>query len=642
MNKGKIYAFLVLVVFSVGLGFDVHPVAAEEERILDFKSHVQVLRDGSVTITEEIKVVAAGDKIKRGIFRDFPTQYQDRYGNTIRVGFNVVSVLRDGISDSYHIEERSNGKRVYIGRKDFFLQPGTYTYTITYKTDHQLGYFKDFDELYWNVTGNGWDFVIEGAEALVELPPGTEVLKTAAYTGYSGEKGHDFTTRLDEGGMIRFNTTRLLQPKEGFTVAVAWPKGVVAEPKIKEKVDFILKENLSIKAALIGLILLVGYYFIVWFRVGQDPEKGTVIPRFSPPKGFSPEAVRFVFQMGYDDKAFAAAVINLAVKGALTIHEDAEGEFSLKRTGAPVPNLSWGEQKIIENLFGSAGMIKLTNQNHKDIQQAITSLQNSLKMTFEKLYFLRNSGYLVPGFLFTILTLLVMVMTTRESALAAFMGVWLSGWTVGCFFLGSRVISAWKAAISIGGFKAWVKALGPTLFGLPFFAGEVFGLGVFSSAVSPLATVLFVSIVSVNILFHYLLKAPTRTGRGVMDEIEGFKLYLSIAEKERFAILNPPDKTPELFEKYLPYALALDVENQWNEQFAGVLATATVEEGRYHPAWYQGRHSMSNDITGFATTLSSSFTSAISSSSTAPGSSSGSGGGGSSGGGGGGGGGGGW
>jgi uncharacterized membrane protein YgcG len=642
MNKGTIYAFLVLVVFSVVLGFDGHAVASEEERILDFKSHVQVLRDGSVTVTEEIKVVAAGDKIKRGIFRDFPTQYQDRYGNTIRVGFNVVSVLRDGIPDSYHIEERSNGKRVYIGRKDFFLQPGTYTYTITYKTDHQLGYFKDFDELYWNVTGNGWDFVIEGAEVLVELPRGTEVLKTAAYTGYSGEKGHDFTTRVNEEGMIRFKTTRLLQPNEGFTIAVAWPKGVVPKPKIKGKVDFILKENLSIKAALIGFILLVGYYFIVWFQVGQDPEKGTIIPRFSPPKGFSPEAVRFVFQMGYDDKAFAAAVINLAVKGALTIHEDAEGEYSLKRTGATVPDISRGEQKIIDKLFGSAGMIKLINQNHKEIQEAISALQSTLKMNFEKLYFLRNSGFLVPGFIITLLILFVMVMTAREKALAAFMGVWLSGWTVACFFLGSRVLSAWRAAISIGGFKAWGKALGPTLFSVPFFAGEIFGLGVFSTAVSPFATVLFIFIVSINILFHYMLKAPTRTGRGVMDEIEGFKLYLSVAEKERFAMLNPPDKTPELFEKYLPYALALNVENQWNEQFAGVLATATAEDGRYHPAWYQGSHPMSHDITGFATTLSSSFTSAISSSSTAPGSSSGSGGGGSSGGGGGGGGGGGW
>jgi Predicted membrane protein len=629
----------LLVVVSLGLGFAGPAVAAEEERILDFKSHVQVLRDGRLTVTEEIKVVAAGDKIKRGIFRDFPTTYQDRYGNTIRVGFHVVSVLRDGIPDSYHVEGRANGKRVYIGRKDFFLHSGTYTYTITYKTDHQLGYFKDFDELYWNVTGNGWDFVIEGAEALIELPPGTEVLKTAAYTGYSGEKGHDFTTRFESDGMIRFNTTRFLQPNEGFTIAVAWPKGVVPEPKIKEKVDFILKENLSIIAALIGFILLVGYYFIVWFRAGQDPEKGTIIPRFFPPKGFSPEAVRFVFQMGYDDKAFVAAVINLAVNGALTIHEDAEGEFSLKRTGAPVATLARGERKIIEKLFGSAGMIKLINHNHKDIQQAIFALQSTLKMNFEKLYFLRNSGFLAPGIFITLLTLFVMAMTAREIALAAFMGVWLSGWTVACFFLGSRVISAWRAAMSIGGLKAWGKALGPTLFSLPFFAGEIFGLGVFSTAVSPLVTVLFVFLVSVNILFHYLLKAPTRTGRRVMDEIEGFKLYLSIAEKERFAMLHPPDKTPELFEKYLPYALALDVENQWNEQFAGVLTKATMDGSSYHPAWYHGRHLMSG---GFASTLSSSFTSAISSSSTAPGSSSGSGGGGSSGGGGGGGGGGGW
>src|SRR4030043_695769 len=135
MNKGKIYIFLVLVVFSMGLCFDGHASASEEERILYFKSHVQVLRDGRLTVTEEIKVLAAGVKIKRGIFRDFPTQYQDRYGNTIRVGFAVVSVLRDGVPDSYHVEGRANGKRVYIGRKDFFLHPGTYTYTISYKTD---------------------------------------------------------------------------------------------------------------------------------------------------------------------------------------------------------------------------------------------------------------------------------------------------------------------------------------------------------------------------------------------------------------------------------------------------------------------------------------------------------------------------
>jgi uncharacterized membrane protein len=126
-----------------------------------------------------------------------------------------------------------------------------------------------------------------------------------------------------------------------------------------------------------------------------------------------------------------------------------------------------------------------------------------------------------------------------------------------------------------------------------------------------------------------------------MDEIGGFKLYLAVAEKERLNILNPPEKTPELFEKYLPYALALDVENEWSEQFAEVLAAAS-QDGGYRPTWYTGNTWRRWNMEGFASSLGTSLPGAISSSSTAPGSSSGSGGGGSSGGGGGGGGGGGW
>ena len=126
-----------------------------------------------------------------------------------------------------------------------------------------------------------------------------------------------------------------------------------------------------------------------------------------------------------------------------------------------------------------------------------------------------------------------------------------------------------------------------------------------------------------------------------MDRIEGFKMYLSTAEEHRLEKLHPPEKTPELFEKYLPYALALEVDQEWSEKFAGVLQRAATDQG-YSPGWYHGRHWDSMHTGSFASGLGSSLSSAISSSSTAPGSSSGFGGGGSSGGGGGGGGGGGW
>ena len=161
-------------------------------------------------------------------------------------------------------------------------------------------------------------------------------------------------------------------------------------------------------------------------------------------------------------------------------------------------------------------------------------------------------------------------------------------------------------------------------------------------AVSIPTTATLVTMGFLNALFYRLLKAPTQSGRKIMDQIEGFKLYLSVAEKERLNLLNPPEKTPELFERYLPYALALDVENAWSEQFAEVLARAGTESQPYSPVWYSGSSWDSFHTSSFADSLGSSFAGAISSSSTAPGSSSGSGGGGSSGGGGGGGGGSGW
>jgi len=159
-----------LLVFGLVCFLAAITAAAQSERILDFRSRIAVQRDGSVTVSEDIRVVSSGDQIKRGIYRDFPTRYQDRYGNSVRVAFEVLEVLRDGRPEPYHIKDISNGIRIYVGQKEVLLRPGTYTYTIVYVTRRQLGFFRDFDELYWNVTGHGWNFVIEHAEAMVELP----------------------------------------------------------------------------------------------------------------------------------------------------------------------------------------------------------------------------------------------------------------------------------------------------------------------------------------------------------------------------------------------------------------------------------------------------------------------------------------
>jgi uncharacterized membrane protein len=180
------------------------------------------------------------------------------------------------------------------------------------------------------------------------------------------------------------------------------------------------------------------------------------------------------------------------------------------------------------------------------------------------------------------------------------------------------------------------------LLGFGFVIVKIFTASFFNSSFFLAAAMVVPVLVILNILFYRLLKAPTLTGRKVLDQIEGFKLYLSVAEKERLNLLNPPEKTPELFEKYLPYALALDVENEWSEQFAEVLARAGEDGRGYAPVWYSGGSYHDVGSTRFVSNLGGAFAGVIASSASPPGSAAGSGGGGFSGGGGGGGGGSGW
>jgi uncharacterized membrane protein YgcG len=629
---------LLLVVTVLALS----PAARAEERILGFDSSIRIMPAGDMEVSETIRVRCEGEKINHGIFRDFPTRYEDGYGNRVSVAFEVKAVLRDGQAENWWTDAMEDGVRVYMGSKDVTLNPGEYTYTLTYRTDRQLGFFADHDELYWNVTGNGWEFAMDRVSATVEVPPGAAVMSTEAYTGLQGEKGRDYTVTRDEAGRPVFTTTVQLASREGLTIVVAWPKGFVREPTPAEKARYFLSDNKSAVAGAAGIALLLGYYALAWLRMGRDPARGTIIPLYDAPKGFSPASVRYVMRMGFDHRSFAAAVVDMAVKGFLAIDEDEQGVYTLVRKRTDYAGLSRDEVKIAQQLFSGRDKVVVKTENHAVIAQAIRDQKKSLAVEYEKLYFLTNRHTLVPGLVISALVLGAIVVLGRNAPVAVFMTVWLSGWTAGCAMLVYQALKAWRAALFERSSRIanTGSALFMTLFSLPFLGGEVFGLWMFSQSTSIPAAGCILVIVLLNILFYHLMKAPTIKGRRVMDAIEGLKLYLSVAEKDRLNLLNPPEKTPEVFERFLPYALALDVEQAWGEQFADVLARARAETG-YAPAWYSGTHFAAAGAAGLASGLGS-LSSSISSSSSPPGSSSGGGGGGSSGGGGGGGGGGGW
>ena len=169
-------------------------------------------------------------QIQHGILRDFPTTYTRPDGSRVVVGFDVQSVTLDGAEETWTTEGLTNGVRVRIGRADVSLSIGEHEYVIRYRTTRQIGFFADYDELYWNATGTGWTFAIDFAEARITLPEAVPFRQSAVYTGPQGSRGQDAAIVEQQPGHIKFRTTRPLPPGNGLTVAASWQKGIVTAP----------------------------------------------------------------------------------------------------------------------------------------------------------------------------------------------------------------------------------------------------------------------------------------------------------------------------------------------------------------------------------------------------------------------------
>jgi hypothetical protein len=625
---------------------------AQAERILDFRSDIRVQEDATIKVVETIRVSSAGNQIRHGIYRDFPTHYTDRLGNQYVVGLDVSAATRDGMTEEFRVEDHENGKRIYLGRANFLVPAGEHVYTISYTTTRQIGFFADHDELFWNVTGNGWIFYMDHVSARVWLPgsiPGDQV-HLGGYTGPQGSRVQELTFGRQEDGSYVFASAVPFRANDGMTILLTWPKGYVTAPTGQEKLRYFLQDNRDAVFAAAGLLTIFFYYAIVWSLVGRDPAPGPIVAQYEPPPGFSPAAIRYLVRMSYDDKAFASAVLDMAVKGYLLIKED-EGIYTLTRTGKGREALSPEEQSAADSLFGNQPSVLLRNENHARISEAMQALKTWLKNTEYKTYFVTNGRYMIPAVVLSILTMVSIIFSQSPTkiGLAAFLSLWVSLWSIGVTGLLSLSFHLWKSAIASGGVKSGVTATQAffiTLMSLLFLGAEIVGLTLLATSVSFTLVVALVASVFFNAIFHHLLMAPTQAGRGVLDKIEGFKRFLGAVDGDRLNRAMPHEKTPEMFEKFLPYALALDVEQAWAEKFSGVLGEAQAsgqDASAYSPSWYSGSSWNSMGADGFVSSLSGSFSGAISSSSTAPGSSSGGGGGGGgSGGGGGGGGGGGW
>ena len=549
------------------------------ECILSYDVDIVVHVDATIAVTETIKVRSLGRMIRHGILRDFPTRYYGTFGTFYNVSFVPVKVLSDGYPVPYTVTNYANGKRMCIGDSDRLVPHGDHTYIISYTTNRQIGFFKDWDELYFNAIGTGWPFAIE--KAMVQLQFQTipaDKISIEAYTGYQGKQRKSYQVE-SLGNKIVIKTTRILQPHEGLTIVATWPKGFVHKPSAWQQSRWFVRDNLHLMLIILALLLLIFYYFWVFRRIRHSICYGTVIPRFYPPENIEPGAMRYLLHKKYDGKALAAQIVQMAVKGLLLINYKkarwfGAGTYTLEpRVDREKVPTNYFE--LFTKLFSGDRPLVLNKENSTQIIRVNDFLKSAYRHAFDR-YINYNYEYVLFGVLIV--------------------------------------------ALFVGG----------ALFLAPDFDVLSFvGIGF---------------LVLINGIAAWWLPSYTQMGQVLVEEIEGFKLFLATTETERLKVIGtPPERTPELYETYLPYAIALDCEEQWSKQFVPVFKRLEEEGRAYISVWYVGVGRFNAlQAQQMSASIGNAISSSIAASTSRPGSTSGTGGRGSAGGGGGGGGGGGW
>ena len=633
------------------------------EVIQDFNSDVRLAKDGDMTVTETIRVQAEGRDIRHGIYRDFPLTFKDAGGVLREVDFKLLGVERDGKSETYSTTRNHGILRIYAGDKDTVVSQGPHTYVFRYRTGRQVRWFDGKPELNWNVTGNFWHFPIAAATYHLQFVAGGAPVRWAAFTGRVGARGTDWRGSVGALGTLTVETTRRLAPGEGLTVVAEIPASAIDPPSANKLLWYEIFDNRQWIFGGIGLALVLIYYFAAWIAVGRDPRGGTIIPLFSPPKGISPALANYIHKWGLGRekwRAFTAAALSLAVKGLLKLNS-AGSSLTLATTGKDPQGsvaLAPEERAILTKLSGSGGSLVIDKSHGTTVEDLGRKFKEAVELGNRNRFFRRNLGYFAAGLALTAAA--VVGVLTFGGLQDQDIGI-LAAFGFGGFVLGIIVMQT--LPVFVGGFTlaAVVRTLVSLAFFVVFFSISTsiipvvfpngFG-GALPAAWSfienyPFPFVLVTTFTTVNGLFFHLLRAPTALGGPVMEQLDGFRLYLETAESDRLN-MSAPEITTDRFESLLPYAVALDVEKPWSDAFAAALRRAHPGDAdpmnHYQPGWSSGGgwsgSNLGNAVSSSVAGVSGALASAMPVSSGSSGFSGGGGGG--SGGGGGGGGGGGW
>ena len=495
------------------------PASAERRLVIErFEAALEVDTEGMVIVEETITARFIG--AWNGIFRTIPVQYRTPQGLNYTLRLDVDSVTD---AEGNGLRYESSRERHY--RKLKIWVPGAAnnvrSVQMRYRVHNALRFFEQHDELYWNVTGDEWEAPIESAAVVVRLPPGAAGVRATAFRGAYGST--DPADASTDGNVIRVETTDL-GFREGLTLVAGWEPGIVRRPGAAERTAQVLYSNLPLA---IPPLIFAGMLWL-WRKRGRDPDLAPVITRYEPPDGMTPAELGTLIDGTPDMRDISATIVDLAVRGYLHIEEtktdgflgffsSQDYRFTLKKPREEWRHLKLHEAEMLRAMFGAGESVSLSGLKNK--------FYKHLPELKEDLY-----GMLVRrGFY-----------TGRPDRVRVL-------YVVGGLVLGGIIGVAGSALLG------------------------ALGMQPISAIVAGVLSALVI------VIFGWFMPARTARGTRELEKVLGFQEFLSRVEGDR---IDRMVKTPEMFEKFLPYAMALGVADSWAKAFEGIY--------QQPPQWYTG------------------------------------------------------
>ena len=509
---------------TIALMLAATPAVAQRTLVIQrFDAQITVNTDRSIEVTETITARFTGEW--NGIFRVIPVEYHTPQGFNWTLKLELHSVT-DG--QGHPLEVETIRERHY--RKFKIWVPGaenaTRTVVIKYRASNALRFFEEHDELYWNVTGDEWAIPIEAASATIMLPQAATGIRAIAFNGVYGSQARDADVTVD-GSTIRIAMPHQLDFREGLTAVVGWDKGLIPEPTSTEEAMGFLASNWPMALPIPVFFLMLW----LWRRYGKDPEPRPVPVQYQPPPGLSPAEAGTLVDNTADMRDITATLVDLAVRGHIRIEErevsklfgllkDEEFVFVKLTPPAGADALAPHEERVMNGVFAGG----LTTVELSDLQNEFYKALPEIKSDI-------FDALIGHGFY-----------RARPDKVQ---GAWVGGGI------------AAGAVIAIVGGAVAARAFNMTP--VPFLVAGV-----------------MTAIIVVG--FGIFMPARTVTGARTRELLLGFEEFLRRVESDRFEQI----RTPQMFERFLPFAMALGVEKQWAKAFKDIALEP--------PQWYAGTH----------------------------------------------------